>query len=44
VEAAEDAPGRFGRFDRAAYAAAMPAGRRPNPLPLADAVQLALAT
>jgi hypothetical protein len=42
VEALEDGPGRFGRFDRAAYAAAMPAGPRPGPLPLDEAVALAL--
>jgi hypothetical protein len=42
VEAAEEGPGRFGGFDRASYAAAMPAGPRPAPLPLAEAITLAL--
>jgi predicted ATPase/DNA-binding SARP family transcriptional activator len=42
VDAVEDAPGRFGRFDRSAYAAAMPPGPRPQPAPLERAVELAL--
>jgi tetratricopeptide (TPR) repeat protein len=42
VEAIEDAPGRFGRFDRREYAAAMPDRPRPAPLPLDEAVELAL--
>lgn len=42
VEATEDAPGRFGRFDRAAYASELPDGPLPEPLPLDDAVELAL--
>jgi predicted ATPase len=43
VEAMEDGPGRMGRFDRVAYARAMPEEPLPPPLPLADAVALALA-
>jgi predicted ATPase/DNA-binding SARP family transcriptional activator len=43
VDALEDGPGRFGRFDRDALAAAMPSGPRPGPLPLDAAVALALA-
>ncbi|HZS25479.1 MAG TPA: BTAD domain-containing putative transcriptional regulator [Gaiellaceae bacterium] len=43
VAAVEDAPGRFGRFDRARYASAMPAAPLPPPLPLPEAVALALA-
>jgi tetratricopeptide (TPR) repeat protein len=42
VEAVEDLPGRFGRFDRAAYASHLPAGPRPAPLPLEEAVSLVL--
>jgi predicted ATPase/DNA-binding SARP family transcriptional activator len=42
VDATEDGPGRLGRFDREEYAAAMPAGPLPAPLPLEDAVALAL--
>jgi tetratricopeptide (TPR) repeat protein len=42
VQAVEDGPGRFGSFDREAYAAEMPPGPRPEPLPLDDAVALAL--
>lgn len=42
VEAVEDSAGRFGRFDRSEYAACMPQLPRPAPLPLADAVTLAL--
>lgn len=42
VDAVEDAPGRFGRFDRSAYAAAMPAGPKPEPAPLERAIDLAL--
>jgi hypothetical protein len=42
VEATEEPPGRFGKFDRAEYAAAMPDGPLPAPLPLEDAVELAL--
>jgi hypothetical protein len=44
VDAIEDAPGRFGRFDREAYAAAMPEGVLPAPLALDEAVALALAS
>jgi predicted ATPase/DNA-binding SARP family transcriptional activator len=43
VEATEDPPGRFGKFDREAYAGAMPDLPRPEPLALDDAVTLALA-
>jgi predicted ATPase/DNA-binding SARP family transcriptional activator len=42
VEAVEDAPGRFGKFDRAEYASCMPPRPRPAPLPLEEAVALAL--
>ena len=42
VEATEDKPGRFGRFDRALYASEMPDGPRPDPRPLDEAVDLAL--
>jgi hypothetical protein len=42
VEAVEDGPGRFGQFDREEYSRAMPDGPRPEPLPLDDAVALAL--
>jgi predicted ATPase/DNA-binding SARP family transcriptional activator len=42
VDAVEDAPGRFGRFDRAAYASELPDGPLPEPLPLPQAVTLAL--
>lgn len=42
VEATEDQPGRMGKFDRAAWASEMPAGPRPAPLTVADAVELAL--
>jgi predicted ATPase/DNA-binding SARP family transcriptional activator len=42
VEAVEDSTSRFGRFDRSEYAACMPQLPRPAPLPLADAVTLAL--
>jgi hypothetical protein len=42
VEACEELPGRFGRFDREAYARQIPARPRPDPLPYADAVALAL--
>jgi predicted ATPase len=42
VDAVEDAPGRFGRFDRSTYAAAMPPGPRPQPAPLERAVEFAL--
>jgi predicted ATPase/DNA-binding SARP family transcriptional activator len=42
VEVTEDQPGRMGKFDRAAYAAEMPAGPARAPLALADAVALAL--
>jgi len=42
VEAIEDGPGRFGKFDRSAYAACIPDRPRPEPLPLDDAVALAL--
>jgi tellurite resistance protein len=43
VEAVEDLPGRFGRFDRSEYAAHLPDGPRPAPLPLEAAVAVALA-
>ena len=42
VEAVEDSGGRFGRFDRSEYAACMPDLPRPAPLPLDEAVALAL--
>jgi predicted ATPase/DNA-binding SARP family transcriptional activator len=42
VEGADGGVGRFGAFDRDEYAAAMPPGPLPPPLPLADAVALAL--
>ena len=42
VEAVEDGPSRFGHFDRAEYARAMPDRPCPEPLPLDDAVALAL--
>jgi tetratricopeptide (TPR) repeat protein len=42
VEAVEDGPGRFGHFDRAEYARAMPDRPHPEPLALDDAVALAL--
>jgi hypothetical protein len=42
VEAADDGPSRFGTFDRDEYRASMPAGPRPEPLTLEDAVALAL--
>jgi predicted ATPase/DNA-binding SARP family transcriptional activator len=42
VEAVEDTGGRFGQFDRSAYAACMPDLPRPEPLPLEEAVALAL--
>jgi predicted ATPase/DNA-binding SARP family transcriptional activator len=44
VEAIEDEPGRFGRFDRREYAACMPDLPRPAPLPLDEAVALALSS
>jgi predicted ATPase/DNA-binding SARP family transcriptional activator len=44
VEATEDSPGRFGRFDRTRYAAEIPAGDPVEPLPLADAAALVLRT
>ena len=44
VQAVEDTPGRFGKFDREEYAAAMPHEPLPAPLPLAKAVALALAS
>jgi hypothetical protein len=43
VEALETPTGRFGAFDVSAYAAHIPPGPRPAPLPLEDAVALALA-
>ena len=42
VEAVEEGAGRFGDFDRDEYARTMPDGPRPEPLPLDDAVALAL--
>jgi tetratricopeptide (TPR) repeat protein len=42
VQAADAGIGRFGSFDREEYGAAMPPGELPPPLPLADAVALAL--
>ena len=42
VQALEDAPGRFGRFDREAWASYLPAGPLPSPLTLDGAVELAL--
>jgi predicted ATPase/DNA-binding SARP family transcriptional activator len=44
VEAVEDTGGRFGQFDRREFAAAMPDLPRPAPLPLDEAVALALAS
>jgi hypothetical protein len=43
VEACEEPAGRFGKFDRAAFARCIPDRPRPEPLPYADAVALALA-
>jgi predicted ATPase/DNA-binding SARP family transcriptional activator len=42
VQAAEEPPGRFGRFDHDEYAAAMPEGSLPEPLSLDEAAALAL--
>jgi predicted ATPase/DNA-binding SARP family transcriptional activator len=42
VEAADEGPSRFGRFDRDDYRACMPADSPPEPLPLEDAIALAL--
>jgi predicted ATPase/DNA-binding SARP family transcriptional activator len=42
VEALDVPPGRFGAFNRAAYARCMPDGPRPEPLPLEAAAALAL--
>lgn len=42
VEPAEEAPGRLGRFDRAAYAAHIPDLPRPEPLALGEAVEIAV--
>lgn len=42
VAASDDGPGRFGRFDRAEYAATMPPRPLPPPLSLDQAVRLAL--
>jgi predicted ATPase/DNA-binding SARP family transcriptional activator len=42
VEAVERSPGRFGSFDRDAFAAEMPKGPMPAPLCLDDAVAMAL--
>jgi predicted ATPase/DNA-binding SARP family transcriptional activator len=42
VEPLEEGPGRFGRFDRREYAACMPARPTSAPLPLEQAVELAL--
>ena len=42
VEAAEEPPGRFGRFDHDDFAAAMPEGPLPEPLSLDEAAALAL--
>jgi predicted ATPase/DNA-binding SARP family transcriptional activator len=43
VESIEEPPGRFGRFDADAWATEIPDGPRPEPLPLDEAVELALA-
>jgi predicted ATPase/DNA-binding SARP family transcriptional activator len=43
VEACEEPAGRFGKFDRAAFARCMPDRPRPEPVPYAEAVALALA-
>ncbi len=43
VQATDEPPGRFGKFDYEVYAAAMPEGPLPAPLPLDEAVALALA-
>jgi hypothetical protein len=42
VEACDEPAGRFGKFDRAAFARSIPDRPRPQPLPYADAVVLAL--
>jgi predicted ATPase/DNA-binding SARP family transcriptional activator len=42
VEASDEGPGRFGSFDRAEYRACMPDRPWPEPLPLEEAVALAL--
>jgi predicted ATPase/DNA-binding SARP family transcriptional activator len=42
VEAVDDAPGRFGKFDREAYAGSMPDLPLPAPLPLEEAAAVAL--
>jgi tetratricopeptide (TPR) repeat protein len=42
VDAAEEPPGRFGRFDREAYASAIPDGPPPQAITLDEAVALAL--
>ena len=42
VEAADEPPGRFGRFDNEEYRAAIPDGPPPEPLTLDEAVVLAL--
>jgi predicted ATPase/DNA-binding SARP family transcriptional activator len=44
IEAVEDGPARFGQFDRQRYAAFMPRGPRPDPLPLDRAIVMALST
>jgi len=43
VEACEEPAGRFGKFDRAAFARWIPDRPRPEPLPYPDAVAVALA-
>lgn len=42
VEGMEVPPGRFGKFDVEAFAASIPDLPRPQPLPLEEAVALAL--
>jgi predicted ATPase len=42
VDAAEEPPGRFGKFDREAYASAIPDGPPPQAITLDEAVALAL--
>jgi hypothetical protein len=44
VEATDDGPSRFGRFDRGAFAQALADIPRVAPLPLDEAVDLALSS